>query len=516
MTATVDTAQGPEVIPAGKRKKALRLLIVEDTASDAALVALQLRRAKYDLTYKRVWTLKALRTEIERGEWDFLVTDYTLEGFNALDVLGMLRQLGSAIPAIIVSGTISEEMAVKAMVAGARDYVMKDNLPRLAPAIERELAEADSRRLRRQAEQDLRYGEERLSAILENSVEGIFVIAPDGLVEYANRSMLELLGDKRSDLLGASAIDLARTRFHNVGSDPLDLSKYALQGAGLRAQGEEVRLRRADASEVPVTFSAAPIWMSDGSFRGTVVTVTDISELQRQADELRRSIDSLRQVDAERRQLVRHLVKAGEDERQRIAEDLHDDTIQAITVVGLRLGLLRRRFPVLDGDEQYQRLEQAVTDAVARCRSMLFDLHPRALDTEGIGAALTGYLKNFAGAGGPLCELEDELVIEPDSAARVILFRITQEALVNVRKHARAGHARVKLWNQDHGFACSVSDDGVGFEPGGSDSGHGQLGLTTMQERASQARGWLRVESIPGKGTDIQFWIPESSDVDTA
>jgi signal transduction histidine kinase len=256
--------------------------------------------------------------------------------------------------------------------------------------------------------------------------------------------------------------------------------------------------------------------MSDGSYRGTVVTVTDISQLRQQADELRRSIDTLRQVDAERRQLVRHLVQAGEEERQRIAEDLHDDTIQAVTVVGLRLGLLRRRFPVLDGDEQYRQLEQAVTDAVARCRSMLFDLHPRALDTEGIGAALAGYLKNVAVAGGPVCELEDELVIEPDSAERVILFRITQEALVNVRKHAHAAHARIKLWNQDHGFAVSVKDDGVGFEPGTSGSGHGHLGLTTMQERASQAQGWLRVESTPGKGTDIQFWIPESIDVDAA
>ena len=121
------TATAPptaEVAPSGGGDKALRLLIVEDTPSDAALVALQLRRAKYDLTHKRVWTLSALRAEIQAGAWDFLVTDYTLEAFNALDVLGTLREFGSAIPAIILFGTISDDPAYKAMVADTRHYAI--------------------------------------------------------------------------------------------------------------------------------------------------------------------------------------------------------------------------------------------------------------------------------------------------------------------------------------------------------------------------------------------------------
>lgn len=150
-----------------RRNKPLRLLLVEDSEDDAELVLLELRRGGYDVTSTRVDNAEDMRAALARQSWDLVIADYVMPRFSGPAAMQLLHATGPDIPIIIVSGHIGEDIAVSAMKAGASDYVMKDRLARLVPAVERELREAEVRRARRAADDALRESEQRLKLALE-------------------------------------------------------------------------------------------------------------------------------------------------------------------------------------------------------------------------------------------------------------------------------------------------------------------------------------------------------------
>ncbi|MGH7411491.1 MAG: response regulator, partial [Candidatus Methylomirabilis sp.] len=130
----------------------LRVLIVEDSEDDAALLVRELRRGGYDPEIRRVDTTAAMSAALDRETWDIVISDYTMPRFSAPAALSLFQERGLDVPFIIVSGTVGEDAAVAAMKAGAHDYLMKGKLARLVPAVERELREAEGRRERKRAE----------------------------------------------------------------------------------------------------------------------------------------------------------------------------------------------------------------------------------------------------------------------------------------------------------------------------------------------------------------------------
>jgi PAS domain S-box-containing protein len=139
----------------------LRVLFVEDSEGDARLVALRLQNSGYDIQYERVATAEALSAALARQPWDIVIADYFIPSFGGLEALAMVQESELDLPFIIASGVIGEDVAVEAMKSGAYDYVMKDNLARLGAAVQRALQEADVRRARKQAEEELKRSEER-------------------------------------------------------------------------------------------------------------------------------------------------------------------------------------------------------------------------------------------------------------------------------------------------------------------------------------------------------------------
>ena len=140
----------------------LRVLVVEDSDDDFELLLRELERGRYDVQPGRVQSAEALREALQAGPWDVVISDYSLPGFSALEALAIVRDLAIDTPFLIVSGTISEDIAVEALKAGAHDFMVKDRLARLLPALERELREAENRRSRRQAEEERRKVEAQL------------------------------------------------------------------------------------------------------------------------------------------------------------------------------------------------------------------------------------------------------------------------------------------------------------------------------------------------------------------
>lgn len=208
-----------------------------------------------------------------------------------------------------------------------------------------------------------------------------------------------------------------------------------------------------------------------------------------------------------RRRLGALLVEAQENERRRIAWDLHDDSIQVMTAVGLRLRAFRRNVasdPVLS--EQLDEIEEVVGEAIGRLRGLLFELRPVVLDREGLAAALRTYLDSLE-AEGLSTVLDSRLGEEPISETRALLYRLAQEALTNVRRHARASFVEVVLERRESGLFLRIRDNGAGF-PTGQRGEPGHLGLVAMRERAEVFGGWCKIQSAPGAGTTVEAWVP--------
>jgi DNA-binding NtrC family response regulator len=170
--------------------RALQMLLVEDSENDAILLLRELKRSGYDPIYERVFTADDLSSALEKQPWDIIISDFVMPQFSGLDALKMIRGKGFDIPVIIMSGKISDETAVTAMKAGASDYIMKDNLARLGPAIERELYETAMRIESQKASAALREREDELRSLKKvNQLKDEFI----GLVSHELRTPLTVI-----------------------------------------------------------------------------------------------------------------------------------------------------------------------------------------------------------------------------------------------------------------------------------------------------------------------------------
>jgi PAS domain S-box-containing protein len=220
-------------------------------------------------------------------------------------------------------------------------------------------------------------------------------------------------------------------------------------------------------------------------------------------------LDQLQRTDEERRRLLSRLVQAQEEERRHLAADLHDDPIQKMTAVSLRLEVLRRSLTDEDQISRLDQLQETVRGTIARLRNLTFELRPAALDREGIVVALTQLVQQMKENGSTVSfEVVDRLVQEPPAEVRANAYRIAQEALSNLSRHSGATTAVVEAWNEDGGIRVSVRDDGLGFTPPPEGGKPGHLGLLAMRERAELAGGWWRVGRPGSGGTAVELWLP--------
>ena len=259
----------PEERPAGR----LRLLIVEDDLDDAMLLRAHLAREGYDIHSRRVDTADTMAAALREEPWDIVVSDHSMPRFSAAAALDEVRRAGLDVPFIIVSGTIGEERAVAAMKAGASDYIVKDRLQRLAPAIERELREMRERERRQRAERALRANEARTRAIVEAAVDGIVTTDARGIIETLNPA---------AERMFALSTEQARGRRFGAlttGEPPRAGAASDGAGPGDDAGPHEVVAVRGDGTTFPAEISMSEVHHEDR----LVVTyiVRDVSERKR-------------------------------------------------------------------------------------------------------------------------------------------------------------------------------------------------------------------------------------------
>ena len=292
-------------------------------------------------------------------------------------------------------------------------------------------------------------------------------------------------------------------------ADPRDREPWIkeLETSGV-VRNYEVLYKRLDGSTFWGRNTARMLEEEDGTrvIEGAIIDITDEKEL---TEELKATLRDLRRADLEKKRLLTHLVRAKEEERNRVASDIHDDSVQLMTAVAIDLERLSRKVPEEQLRLALERLETRVRDAVQRLRKMVFELRPPALDQEGVASALRLYLEEFSLDTGIEYELRNNLEQEPMNPTRVVLFRIAQEALTNVRKHSSASRVVVTLGRRDDGVSMTLKDDGGGFDVTSEHASPGHIGLAEMRERAEMGGGTFRIDSAPGNGTNVVVWLPE-------
>jgi PAS domain S-box-containing protein len=258
----------------------LRVLIIEDSDSDAALNVRELEKAGYEITHELVSTGKEMEAALHTLPFDIIISDHNLPQFNSLKALTILKESALDIPFLVVSGTIGEEMAVQIMKAGAHDYVMKGNLSRLGTAVERELRDVTERHKRKQAEDALRQSEEKYRQLVDNLREGIWVIDKDSCTTFVNPSMAEMLGYNTDEMLGRHLFSFMDERGIKLATQLLNRRKE-----GVKEQHDFEFLRK-DGTRVYFSLETSPITDKDGNYIGAISGVQDITLRKKMQEQL--------------------------------------------------------------------------------------------------------------------------------------------------------------------------------------------------------------------------------------
>ncbi len=268
--------------PQNKAGTPLQVLILEDVEDDAMLVALELRRGGYDVAYERVDTAAGLNEALDRQSWDIIIADYSVPSFSGIDALELVKRRDLDIPFILVSGTIGEDVAVEAMRSGAHDYLMKDNLTRLVPAVERELQDAEVRRNRKRAQRSLEESESRFRDLYDNAPDmHVSVDAKTAKILQCNQTLVNALGYSRAEIVGRPIFDM----YH---PDSLEGAKKAFELFATTGEvhNTELQLKRKDGTKIDVSLNISSVRDEQGNVLHSRSVWRDITERKRAQEEI--------------------------------------------------------------------------------------------------------------------------------------------------------------------------------------------------------------------------------------
>jgi PAS domain S-box-containing protein len=327
---------------------------------------------------------------------------------------------------------------------------------------------------------------------VDTAREAIVMIGPDGRIARANRATQDLFGRQFSELVGAPADAMAEPLLGR--SDPLRLARTRKSGRPFRGEV------RAGASRW-LALSVDPIPAAKGGWNGAVCRLRDVTERKRADLRLRRS---LRQV----RDLAAHLQEAREEERSTIAHQIHDQLGHDLAVLKLDMVWLHRQLP--NGDPALDQRFHAMTDLLDRglktLRQISTELRPDLLDHFGPAAAIEWQAEELRLRSGVRTRLDLRAGdLDLSNTVSTALFRIVQETLSNVARHADAGQVTISLRRQGSQVVLEISDDGRGFDP--ENVTGPSFGLLAMKERALSLGGDLSIESAP-TGTRVSARLP--------
>ena len=365
-----------------------------------------------------------------------------------------------------------------------------------------------------------------LAAIVDSSDDAIVSKTLDGIITSWNRGAEELFGYTAAEAIGQHILLIIPEERHAEENDVL-----ARLRQGERIDHFETERQTKDGRRIPISLTVSPLRDSQGNIIGASKVARDITDRRAAQEALKRANDDLEErvrrrtaelvaanqslrlemaerqkVEQERLQLLTHLVLAQEDERRRIARELHDQLGQQLTALRLTLETLKSH--AVAGTAlrvQVETLEQLAQQLDQDVAFRVWELRPAGLEDSGLRVALTNYVHSWS----KHFDIRSRLHISRSTDERfapeidTTLYRLAQEALNNVVKHARADCVDIVLERSSEHVSLIIEDNGVGFDPSGAPVAGEGLGLIGMRERAALVGAEFQIESTPGRGTTI-------------
>jgi len=503
----------------------LRVLIVEDSPTDAKLVVHELRRTNRPIEFERVEDAPSMRAALARASWDAVISDWSLPKFSGLAALGIVKELGLDIPFLIVSGTVGEETAVEAMRGGAHDYVLKDKLARLAPALERELRDIE---IRNRANLALRQSERMFQGVFDAAPDGLLVVTPDGVIVMANAEAERMFGRMLAgrvieELLPAALWD----------GDVNHRESFFMRPEIRRIGGRDLMARREDGTEFPVEVSLGGYSYNEQN--AALCVVRDITARRVLEESLRRSEHQLRQ--AQKMEAIGNLAGGVAHDfnnllsvilsySNMLAEDMTPSDprradLEQIEAAGMRAVDLTRQLLAFSRQQILQPKIVSLNDIVAGMERMLRrligeDVELTVLFASGLGKVrvdpgqIEQIAMNLAVNARDAMPHGGKLTIETDTVE-------LDEGYCVAHVGAVPG-PHVMLAVTDTGTGIDKATQARMFEPFFTTKEKGKgtgLGLATVFGIVQQSGGNVWVYSELGKGTTFKVYFPRT-DVDGA
>lgn len=348
---------------------------------------------------------------------------------------------------------------------------------------------------RKRIEEALLQAEEKYRGIFENAIEGIFQSSPDGGFIAANPAMARMFGyDSAEELInGRKDIEFQ----HYVHPQRRRLFKKLISEKGV-VQGFELQAYRKDGTTIWTSENVRAVRDENGSVLYYEGIVEDITQRK--------------QVEAERVELLRRLVNAQEDEQRRISRELHDQMGQSLAALLLGLKSLKNSVRERSTIESIQRLQDITNRIADEMHSLIRELRPTALDDLGLHTALTNYLEEWAETSSIAIDFHSNGLLDQRLGNQLesTIYRIVQEAVNNVVKHANAKNVSIILEKRGNKVLVIIEDDGIGFDAEAllkMPAKNRRFGLLGMQERVALVGGSVSIESTPGVGTTVLVHI---------
>lgn len=476
----------------------IKIVMLEDNETDAEIITRFLRKEKLDFESLLVSSRPSFINALGKLKPDVILADNSLPQFSGLEALKLVRETPGDIPFILVTGSMTDEFAADIMKSGADDYILKDRLTRLPDAIRSAIEKRRTERERADAINRLVQSEAKYRSLLESAPDAMVVVNNEGLIEMVNIQTEKMFGYSANELVGKRVRMLFPERFRESEM----IANLEMYNSMRATQGFEFFARRNDGGEFPVEVRLSPFTTAEGTL--TTAAVRDITE-RKQAETALKVMEQeiLNQKIQEQKRIARAIIKAQEKERNRIGQELHDNVNQILA--GTKLYLQIAKEDDLDVKQLIDSSLEMIDRSISEIR-MLSARNVTPLKNINLEQLLLTMTERMNEASGTNVNLNYGAGDRPiDDDVKLNIYRIVQEQMNNILKHAEAKNVEVKVTPEDGKIRVLVADDGKGFDVNKKRKG---IGISNMMNRVESFNGEFHFDSSPGAGCKIEMVLP--------